>query len=253
MSECTGADSSHARLRGRVAIVTGAAGGMGAAFVRALIAARAAAAATDLRVAEGRRLAREAGARCRFLEHDVRDSASWERVVAATERAFGPISVLVNNAGVARAGSAESMSEEEFRGVTDVNQLGVFLGIRAVAPSMRRAGRGSIVNISSIAAMVAWSENIAYIASKWAVRGITKAAALDLAPAGIRVNAVLPGIIDTAMSCSVADADPMVTGMPLARKGRPDELANLVVFLASDDSSYCTGAEFVADGGYSAR
>jgi 3alpha(or 20beta)-hydroxysteroid dehydrogenase len=205
---------------------------------------------TDVLAQEGRAVARDLGEASCFIEHDVSASEEWTQVVTCAEQAFGPVSVLVNNAAIVLKGSIETLSEADFRRVADVNLMGVFLGMKAVVPSMQRAGKGSIINMSSIAAIVAWPDNVAYVASKWAVRGITKAAALDLAPHGIRVNSVHPGLVDTAMTAEIAATDPMLRAQPIARKGRPEELAQLVVFLASDESSYSTGAEFVADGGY---
>jgi 3alpha(or 20beta)-hydroxysteroid dehydrogenase len=246
------AASVGSRLRGKVAIVTGAARGLGAAYARALIEAGAAVAVTDVLRAEGAALAAELGERSVFLEHDVTQAHAWQAVVRATEERFGPVNVLVNNAGIVHQEPLETLPEASYRKVIDVNQVGVFLGMQAVLPSMSRAGKGSIINISSVGGLTCFPGIIGYVASKWAVRGMTKAAAVELGPRGIRVNSVHPGFIDTVMNPIPADS-PAVLSQPIARKGAPEELGGLIVFLASDESSYCTGSEFVADGGYTAQ
>lgn len=194
----------------------------------------------------------ELGQNARFVRHDVTDADGWQRAVAAAENAFGPVSVLVNNAGILRQQTMEETDEADFWQVLQVNQVGTFLGMRAVLPSMRRAGGGSIVNISSIAGMAGFPGFFGYVATKWAIRGMTKAAALELARDEIRVNSVHPGVIETEMTRDI-DKDAMVGTQPIARIGEPSEIANLVLFLASDESSYTTGSEFVADGGYLCR
>ena len=237
------------RLEGKVAIVTGAAGGLGRAQVAALSAAGAAVVATDIRPAAGEVEALGDGV-C-FLTHDVTDLARWQAVVAEAENRFGPVSVLVNNAGIVRAAPIEEMSEEDYRAVVDVNQIGVFLGMKAVVPSMRRTGSGSIVNIASMDGIIAHPGVAGYVSSKFAVRGLTKVAALELGRAGIRVNAVCPGVIDTPMAAGAPLA--WLNELPIPRLGRPEEIASLVVYLASDEASFATGAEYVMDGGYTAR
>lgn len=237
------------RVEGKVAIVTGGARGMGAADAALLIAEGASVIITDVLADEGEALAEQLGSRCRFLPHDVSLAADWERVVADAEAAFGTVSVLVNNAGISFMGSLESQSEEKFRRVFEVNQLSVFLGMKAVLPSMRRAGGGSIVNISSIAGLIGVPGAIGYSASKWAVTGMTKVAALELASSGIRVNSIHPGSIRTPMT-SRATED-FVSGLPMPRFGEPQEVAQMVLFLASDESSYCTGGQYAVDGGWS--
>jgi 3alpha(or 20beta)-hydroxysteroid dehydrogenase len=235
-----------ASLSGKVALVTGGATGMGEAHVRRLAGAGAAVVVADVRDVEARELADTLGASVRAEHLDVRDAEAWRRVVASTEEHLGPIEVLVNNAGVVVWGGVADMAEPQFRQVLDVNVVGVFLGMQAVVPSMRRIGKGSIVNISSTAGMVGAPASIAYTASKWAVRGMTKAAALELAPFGIRVNSVHPGLVETPMSQAAA----RTSGTPpLGRIGQPDDVAWTVVHLASDASSYTTGAEIVIDGG----
>lgn len=237
------------RVDGRVAIVTGGARGLGAAQARLLAAEGASVVVTDVLAEQGRELAGQLGDRARFVDHDVSDAAGWSEVVRAAEDAFGPVSVLVNNAGILREAPLESLDEADYRRVVDVNQVGVFLGMRAVVPSMRRAGGGSIVNISSVAGIVGFPGFLGYVASKWAIRGMTKAAALELAGDRIRVNSVHPGVIDTEMTRGLSAGDAAVAAQPIPRKGRPEEIARLVCFLASDESSFSTGSEFVADGG----
>jgi 3alpha(or 20beta)-hydroxysteroid dehydrogenase len=180
-----------------------------------------------------------------FVRCDVTRADDWSQVVAAGEAAFGPISVLINNAAVLHTSSLMDTTEADFRRVIDVNQLGVLLGMQAVVPSMRRASGGSIVNTSSIAGMQGMRHLIAYGASKWAVRGMTKTAALELASDGIRVNSIHPGAITTDMNPSGSSR----LHPPLGRDGCADEVAQLMCYLASDESSYTTGAEHVIDAG----
>ncbi|HTV94966.1 MAG TPA: glucose 1-dehydrogenase [Steroidobacteraceae bacterium] len=244
--------SDNPRLRGKVAIVTGGARGLGAAYARGLVEAGARVTATDVLEEEGRALAGELGENAMFLRHDVTRLAAWTEVVRATEERFGPVGVLVNNAGIIHQEPLETVSEANYRRVIDVNQVGVLLGMQAVLGSMLRAGKGSIINISSVAGLTCFPGIIGYVASKWAVRGMSKAAAVELGPRGIRVNSVHPGFIDTPMNPIPADS-PAILSQPLPRKAMPQELAGLIVFLASDESSYCTGSEFIADGGYTAQ
>ena len=240
---------SGGRLEGKVAIVTGAAGGLGRAQVTALCAEGAKVVATDVRSAAGE--VEPLGEGVRFLVHDVTDLGRWQEVVAAAETELGPVSVLVNNAGTVRAAPIEEMTEEDYRAVIDVNQVGVFLGTKAVVPSMRRAGGGSIVNIASMDGVIAHPGVAGYVSSKFAVRGLTKVAALELGRDGIRVNAVCPGVIDTPMAAGAPLG--WLDQLPIPRLGRPEEIARLVVFLASDEASFATGAEYLMDGGYTAR
>ncbi|GAA4843420.1 glucose 1-dehydrogenase [Saccharopolyspora rosea] len=240
------------RTDGKVAIVTGGARGLGAAQVRALAVEGASVVVADVLADEGARLAGELGDAVRFEPLDVTDAGRWDEVVGAAEEAFGPVSVLVNNAGVVHTDPIETLSEADYRKVIDVNQVGVFLGMKAVLPSMRRAGTGSIVNISSIGGIIAFPGILGYVASKWAVRGMTKAAAQEFGPDGIRVNSVHPGFVGTEMTEGI-DVSGMAQHQPLRRIGTPEQLAELVVFLASDASGYCTGSEFVADGGYTSQ
>ncbi|MCW4355705.1 glucose 1-dehydrogenase [Hoyosella sp. YIM 151337] len=241
------------RLTGKNAVVTGGARGIGAAITRMLIDEGASVTIADLLTDEGDALASRLGTRAKFTKCDVTSAQSWGDLVDSAEDAFGPINVLVNNAGMVQRARIEELSEADYRQVIDVNQVGVFLGMRAALPSMRRAKGGSIINISSIEGIVAAPEIIAYVASKWAVRGMTKAAAHELGADGIRVNSVHPGVIETPMTIGKEGIEMMVQGLPVPRMGRPEEIAGLVTYLASDESTYCTGSEFVADGGYTAR
>ncbi len=232
----------------KVVLITGSARGQGAVEARRFVAAGSFVIGTDVRTAEGQAVTSELGSRAVFLTHDVADAGSWERVTATAVERFGGIDVLVNNAGIWRPVRIEDDDPENYEQMFRVNLLGTFLGIRAVIATMRARGGGAIVNISSLAGMKGLSAHGAYGASKWGVRGLTKSAALELAPDGIRVNSVHPGAIDTPMIATVTGSGSGV-GAPLARLGRSDEVADLVLFLAGPSSSYITGAEFVIDGG----
>lgn len=242
------------RLSGKTAVITGASQGMGAAHARAFIKEGANTILTDINEPAGVALARELGANALFIKHDVRKRVEWEALVVAAEKRFGRINVLINNAGViGPVLELSEFSEEAFLDVCAVNQLGVFLGMRAVIPSMIAAGGGSIVNVSSIAGLVGLAEspNFAYVASKFAVRGMTKFAATRYGPNNIRANSVHPGWIKTPMMVAATDADGggVTARIPLRRYAEPEEVSNLMVFLASDESSFISGAEHVIDGG----
>lgn len=231
-----------ARFTSKTVIVTGAARGQGAAEAKLFAAEGANVVATDIFAGGG------------VLVHDIADEASWRRVVDNALARFGGVDVLVNNAGVLSTKPFEATEPAEFDRVTRVNQRGTFLGMRAVMGPMRQAGGGAIVITSSGAALAGTPGMFAYVASKWALRGMSKAAARDLAKYNIRVNAILPGIIDTAMAAenppeSLAMFKSMI---PFGRFGTPDEIAQLVAFLASDEARYITGAEFAIDGGLNA-
>ena len=226
------------RADGQVVLVSGGARGMGEAHARRLIDEGASVVLGDIRTEEGQALAASLGDQARFVELDVTRRDQWAEAVEAAERTFGPVSSLVNNAGIVIIHGFETATDEEWQRVIDVNQRGVFLGIQTVIPSMRRRGGGSIVNVSSNLGMVGYVDLSAYIASKWAVRGLTKAAALELAPLGIRVNSVHPGETTTPMMTELSGSEvPDVSQIPLGRWATPEEVANLVLFLVSDESS----------------
>ena len=247
------------RLDGKVALISGAARGMGQAEARLFAAEGAKVAVCDVIDGEGKAVAEEIGESAVYLHLDVTNEDDWAAAVAATTAAFGKLDVLVNNAGIAEGAPLAAMTLESYRRVIDVNQTGVFLGMRAVVEAMTAAGGGSIVNISSIDGMVGMNFVISYVASKWAVRGMTKTAAMELAQHGIRVNSIHPGfIVDTELGTEEGNDSAAFHSLidehskkraPMGRAGKPIEIARLALFLASDDSSYSTGSEFVADGG----
>jgi 3alpha(or 20beta)-hydroxysteroid dehydrogenase len=239
------------RLDGKVAIVTGGSRGQGEAEVRLFAAEGAKVIASDVRVEQGEALAKELGDGVLFVRHDVADEASWEGVVNTAVERFGGLHVLVNNAGIGHTSLIAKHTLADYERVIAVNQIGVFLGIRTVIEPMTAAGGGSIVNTSSGAGLRATKYMIAYAASKYAVTGMTAAAALELARNKIRVNSIHPGVIDTPMLGDISDtnSDALIRTTPLRRMGTPEEIANVALFLASDESSYMTGAHVVVDGG----
>ncbi|MBM3659406.1 MAG: glucose 1-dehydrogenase [Actinobacteria bacterium] len=237
------------QLDGRVAIITGGARGQGAAEARLFAAEGATVYLTDVLTDEGAAVAAEVGGT--FLEHDVTDVDQWKVVVEAALADHGRIDVLVNNAGILHWATMTETALDVWNRVVAINQTGVFLGMQAVAPAMKAQGSGSIVNISSVAAYSGASPCFAYGATKWAVRGMTKGAAQELGPFGVRVNSVHPGIIDTPMMAGTP-LEQMSGNVPLRRHAEADEVAKLVLWLASDESAYATGAEFVLDGGMTA-
>lgn len=247
------------RLNGKVALITGTARGMGAAHARGFVAEGAKVIMTDVNVSAGSSLAAELGPNAHFIAHDVARREDWQRVVAEGEAKFGPINVLINNAGVLGPLGTKTVElrEADYHSVCAINQHAVFLGMQATIPSMLRSGKGSIVNISSISGMVAnyGAPNVAYVASKFAVRGLTKAAAMEYARDNIRVNSVHPGFIMTPMMVEATDekGGDAMSLIPLGRIAQPQEVTNLVVFLASDESSYITGSEHVIDAGMTAH
>ena len=238
-----------------VALISGAARGQGAADARAFVREGWQVVLGDVLDERGEAVAAELGDTARYVHLDVTDEGDWTRAVALAEDAFGPLSALVNNAGVIHSASVLDETEEAFRRLLDVNLCGTFLGMRAAIPSLVRAGGGAIVNISSIAGVSGGRGTAAYTASKWGIRGLTKTAAIELGPHGIRVNSVHPGVIETEMLAAKRDRKP---GEVLAewdqrllikRLGTPEDVAELVVFLASDEAGYMTGSELVIDGG----
>lgn len=237
------------RLEGKVAIVTGGAQGMGLAHVKRFAAEGARVVLTDVKP-EGAERAREIGKDVLFVHHDVADAAAWADVVRQAEEHFGPVNVLVNNAAIGTQLFFDELTEAEYRRFFDINQLSVFLGMKAVVPSMRKAGGGSIINVSSTCGFIALPGTIAYTSTKFAVRGLTKGAAMDLGQDNIRVNSVHPGNTRTPMlEKAIEQGADLVTRQPIKRIAEPEEVANLVLYLASDESSYSTGSEFIVDGG----
>ncbi|MBW2497737.1 MAG: glucose 1-dehydrogenase [Deltaproteobacteria bacterium] len=241
-------------LEGKVALISGAARGQGACEARLFAELGARVVIGDVLDEEGRAVAEEIGESACFQHLDVTSSADWERAVAATLERFGRLDILVNNAGIAPDGKdLQDTPEELFMRVVAVNQLGVFLGMKSVFEAMRASGGGSIVNISSTAGLRGVNRSTPYSATKWAVRGMTKTAAIEYGPHGIRVNSVHPGVIDTAMvgweKLNEAARRTVVGDLPIARIGTAQEVAQMVAFLASDASAYSTGGEFLVDGG----
>ncbi|QPG66989.1 MULTISPECIES: glucose 1-dehydrogenase [Mycobacteriaceae] len=234
------------RVDGKVALITGGARGMGAAHARMLVAEGAKVVIGDILDEPGEALAAELGDAARYVHLDVTDADQWAAAVATATEQFGLLNVLVNNAGISALGKIGEFDMAKWQKCIDVNLTGTFLGMQAVVAPMREAGSGSIINISSIEGMRGATLLHAYVASKWAVRGLTKSAAIDLGKDNIRVNTVLPGFIRTPMTKYFPDD--MMTA-PLGRPGQSDEVATFVVFLASDESSFATGSEFVVDGG----
>lgn len=243
------------RLEGKVAIVTGAARGQGEAEARRFVAEGASVLLTDVLDEEGEAVAEGLGDRAAYRHLDVSSEAEWVAAVEDAEARFGPVTILVNNAGILDFSSIEHQDVEKFRRVIDVNLVGTMLGMKSVTPSMRRAGGGSIINISSNGGIMGLPSLGAYVSSKWAVRGLSKTAALDLGKRGIRVNSLHPGGIDTPMT-RMPGQDPndsaFARSLPMRRFGLVDEVANVVTFLASDEASYVTGAEWSVDGGATA-
>lgn len=244
------------RLDGKIAIITGASRGLGESHARLFVAAGASVVLTDLEAAAGTALAEELGAAARFVPQDVATHASWTQVVKETLARFGGIDILVNNAGILGPISPlADLEEDAYLRVCAVNQLAQFLGMKAVVPAMIKRGGGSIVNISSIAGMVAnyGAPSVAYVSSKFAVRGLTKQAAVEYGGRNIRVNSVHPGFTRTPMMTEGTDelGGEAISLIPLGRIAEPVEVSKLVLFLASDDASFITGAEYVVDGGMS--
>jgi 3alpha(or 20beta)-hydroxysteroid dehydrogenase len=243
------------RLEGKVALITGGAKGQGASEAALFRAEGATVWIVDVDDERGEATAAEVGATYRHL--DVRDEAAWSALVSEIVAGDGHLDALINNAGIFTYARLVDTSVDDFTRQFDVNQLGVFLGMRAVAPTMIAARRGSIVNISSAAGIVGTPNTIGYSATKWAVRGMSKVAAVELGRHGVRVNSVHPGVIDTELLyenpvMQREDLTPVLRTVPLRRMAQPSEVATVALFLASDEASYCTGGEFIVDGGVTA-
>ncbi|HET9082830.1 MAG TPA: glucose 1-dehydrogenase [Candidatus Limnocylindrales bacterium] len=243
------------RLSGKVAIVTGGAQGQGAAIVRGFVAEGASVVIADIATDEGELLAKELGDAVVFVRHDVTSEADWESTVATAQERFGKVDVLINNAGILLFSELTATSLEDYERVVRINQFGTFLGMRSVVAAMEAAGGGSIVNTSSIEGLGGMPFLVAYTSSKFAIRGMTKAAAMELGPKNIRVNSVHPGMIDTGMTRIHGGDAAMEWGgqrVALKRVGLPEDVVGMYLFLASDESSFCTGSEYVVDGGATA-
>jgi 3alpha(or 20beta)-hydroxysteroid dehydrogenase len=242
------------RLDGRVAIVSGGAHGLGQAIVRAFVAEGAQVVVADVDDEAAGVLAAELGPAAHAAHLDVGEEEQWIEVVGRTVAELGGLQIGVNNAGIVAKASLAELTLDDYERTIRINQIGTFLGMRTMAEPMKAGGGGSIVNISSIRGLVGRAGLLAYTATKFAVRGMTKVAALELGEFGIRVNSIHPGAVATRLigSATPEQVDPQFAHQPIGRIARPAEIAKLAVFLASDDSSYSTGSEFVADGGISA-
>ena len=250
----TSSANATGRVAGKVAIVTGGARGQGESHAELLAREGASVLLTDVLDEEGEAVAARLtgeGLQAAYRRLDVADAAQWDAAVAAAEEQFGPVTVLVNNAGVGSKSGIETCTDEEWARVVGICQTGVFYGMRAVAPSMKGAKTGSIINISSQWAHTGGEADyaVAYVAAKAAVLGLTRNAALTLGPHGIRANSISPGMIDTAMLGNPAYVLPWIERAPLRRAGQPHEVSHAVLYLASDESGYTTGTDLMIDGG----
>lgn len=234
------------RFEGTVALVSGGARGMGAAHVRGLVDEGAKVVFGDILDDEGKALEEELGASAHFVHLDVTKDDDWKLAVAAAEKEFGPIGLLVNNAGIVAYGPVDEMDPAEFRRVIDINLTGTFLGMHYVVPSLRKAKGGAIINISSTAGLMGYATLAAYSASKWGVRGMTKSVALELGKDGIRVMSIHPGPINTPMTAGFGDE--IAGAQPIARFGEPEEVTKMMLFMAAD-ATFSAGSEWVVDGG----
>ncbi len=244
------------QLDGKVALITGGARGMGKAHVRRFLDEGAKVVFGDVLEEEGAKLAADLGDGARFVRMDVSREDDWQHAAETATTTFGALNVLVNNAGILRHKTIEDMTVDEFRTILDVNLVGQWLGVKTVTAPMREAGGGSIVNVSSTEGFIGAAGLAAYSASKFGVRGLTKSAARELGRYGIRVNSIHPGGVltpltmqDDIVSATADNADAFMKALPLGRMGKSQEVSGLIVYLASDDSSYCTGSEVLVDGG----
>lgn len=249
------------RVDDKIAIVTGGGLGIGRASAEMLAEEGARVAVTDIDVEAGQETVKrivEAGGEAAFFDHDVSSEADWERVAREVEKTFGRPDILVNNAGIYRIEAIEDTTVENWNALMDVNVTGVFLGVKHCVPAMKKKGGGSVINLSSVAGLVGLSGHACYGASKGAVRTMTKDAAMEFAEAGVRVNSIHPAYIDTQMADYGADVqnatkEELDALHPIGHMGEPDDVAYAVVYLASDESKFVTGAELVLDGGYTAQ
>jgi 3alpha(or 20beta)-hydroxysteroid dehydrogenase len=246
------------KLDGKVAIITGASQGMGEAHARRFVAEGARVVMTDVNDERGQAIAAELGENARFIKADVTSLDDWRRVVDETETTFGPVTVLVNNAGIiGQIAETAEFDEADYHHVCAVNQHSQFYGMKCVIPSMQKAGGGSIINVSSVAGLVSivGTPNLAYVGSKFASRGMTKHVAVQYGKDNIRVNSVHPGYIKTPMMVAATDEEGggITSQIPLGRMAEPDEVSRLMVWLGSDESSYISGTEQVVDAGLTAQ
>ncbi|MFT3898750.1 MAG: glucose 1-dehydrogenase [Gordonia sp. (in: high G+C Gram-positive bacteria)] len=237
------------RVDGKVALITGGARGMGAEHARALVAEGGKVVIGDILDDEGQALAKEIGPSARYVHLDVTSEDDWDAAIKTAVDEFGKLNVLVNNAGIVNGAPIEKFKIDKWRQIIDVNLTGTFIGMVKSVDPMKEAGGGSIINVSSVEGLQGSPWAHGYVASKWGVRGIAKSAALELAPHGIRVNSIHPGLIRTPMTENIPDG---MIKIPMGRAAAPAEVATFIVFLASDESSYATGTEFVMDGGLTA-
>jgi 3alpha(or 20beta)-hydroxysteroid dehydrogenase len=241
------------KLDQRVALITGGARGQGAATARLFAAEGAKVVIADVLEGEGSALADEIGSAALFQRLDVTDESAWQKLVADIEARWGSVDILINNAGIVHPAGLLQLEKGDFQRVLEINLLGAWLGIKAAAPGMIARGRGAIVNVCSTSALWGMNGLGAYSSSKWALRGLTKTAAMELGHKGVRVNAVFPGGINTAMGNvtneSVEELAKYYQGQPIRRIGEPEEVARASLFLASDDASYLCGSELAVDGG----
>ena len=243
------------QLDGKVALITGSARGQGEAEARRFVAEGAKVAITDLRDVLGEQLAAELGPDTFYQQLDVTREDDWDAAVAATVERFGKLDILVNNAGIGAFGTLEGLDLKTHHEMIDINLHGVYLGMRAAKAALVATGNGAIVNISSIDGIVGVLGMTSYSGSKFAVTGMTRSAAIELGPLGVRVNSIHPGVINSPMVQEAppetrARLDRLMDMQPIKRMGEPDEIASLALFLASDEASYITGAQFVIDGGH---
>lgn len=246
------------RLQGKIAIITGGARGIGEAHARLFAAEGAKVAVTDILTAEGKETVasiKASGGDAIFLQHDVTKEADWARVVADTIQQYGGLTSLVNNAGFANLKGVEEETLEGFNNIVAVCQTGVWLGMKATMPALKKSGNGAIVNISSLYGIIGTPSMISYHGAKGAVRLMTKSAALEYAKQGVRVNSVHPGIIETPLAMTLAQEylDAITATTPMGRRGKPVDIASMSLFLCSDEANFITGAEFVVDGGWGAQ